>query len=367
MEEVVLKGTNGKGSERYSNLELLRIICMLAVIASHYVVNSGVEKLYDFSNITQNMLFLQLWGMWGKTAINVFVLISGYFMCTSQLNVKRFAKIYLELKFYNIAIFLIFLLLGYERLGLTAIIDTFFNVFSQVNVGFSASFLFFYLMIPFYNMLIINIDKHLHGTLILILLVMHTITSTFFFNHEVFSHVGWYITLYFIASYIRLHPLDWMNNNRICGVILAGSILLSYLGVLVVDFLGVRYGFVEYYHMTSNSNKLFALLVSVFLFLFFRNIKMGNYKIINSIASTTFGVFLIHASSDAMREFLWEKLFGVKELYNGSFFVLVGHALVAMILVFAACSVIDLLRIRFIEKPLFKILNKYDWFKKALY
>ena len=92
------------GKSRSSNLELLRIVAMLLIIAHHFVVNSGVTNCYDFSHITPNMVFLQLWGMWGKTAINVFVMISGYFMCTSKLTVKRFGKVYLEAKFYKIII-----------------------------------------------------------------------------------------------------------------------------------------------------------------------------------------------------------------------------------------------------------------------
>ena len=74
--------------QRSSNLELLRIVSMFAIVAHHFVVNSGVTANFDFNKITANMVFLQLFGMWGKTAINSFVMISGYFMCTSYLTVK---------------------------------------------------------------------------------------------------------------------------------------------------------------------------------------------------------------------------------------------------------------------------------------
>lgn len=35
---------------RSSNLELLRILLMLSLIAHHFTVNSGVTTLYDFSS-----------------------------------------------------------------------------------------------------------------------------------------------------------------------------------------------------------------------------------------------------------------------------------------------------------------------------
>lgn len=65
---------------RNSNIELLRILMMITIIAHHYVINSGITELYDFNNITGNMIFQQIFGFSGKTIINVFLLISGYFI-----------------------------------------------------------------------------------------------------------------------------------------------------------------------------------------------------------------------------------------------------------------------------------------------
>ena len=107
-----ISGSTTQG--RNSNLELLRIILMLLIVAHHFVVNSGITEVYDLKGSPVNTLFLELWGMWGKTAINVFVLISGYFMCTSKLTWKRFLKIVMEVKFYHIVMFSILLVMGYE-------------------------------------------------------------------------------------------------------------------------------------------------------------------------------------------------------------------------------------------------------------
>lgn len=60
---------------RESNIELLRILAMLAIVVHHFVWNSGVTALYSYSHISRNMEFMQLFGAWGKTGINVFALI----------------------------------------------------------------------------------------------------------------------------------------------------------------------------------------------------------------------------------------------------------------------------------------------------
>lgn len=98
-------------AHRNSNLELYRIIVMLFIVAHHYVVNSGLFQLMSESPLTVNSAFLYLFGMWGKTGINCFVLITGYFMCKSTTTINKFFKLLFEVIFYKIVIYLIFVLL----------------------------------------------------------------------------------------------------------------------------------------------------------------------------------------------------------------------------------------------------------------
>lgn len=44
---------------------------MIVIISHHYVVNSGITDLYDFNNITGNVISLQIFGFAGKAMINV--------------------------------------------------------------------------------------------------------------------------------------------------------------------------------------------------------------------------------------------------------------------------------------------------------
>jgi hypothetical protein len=340
---------------------------MLLIVAHHYVVNSGVTANYDFNHITVNMVFLQLWGMWGKTAINVFILISGYFMCTAKLTVKRFSKVFLETCFYHFIIFLILLIAGYETVGLKRIFKLVFAYIYGANNGFTSSFLMFYLFIPFYNLLLDKMTKKQFQWLLGLLLFYFTFASTFLFATAIFREATWYMVLYFVAAYIRLYPMEWMKRNRVCGPILLGSILLAYASVLVVDFVGAKLGFDSAYYMVSDSNHFLAFIIGLFAFLFFKNLNIKNSKIINKIAATTFGVLCIHASSDAMRTFLWKDLLDVSGHYSLSLPNLILYSIVSVAGVFIVCSLIDLLRIQFVEKPVFRWLDKFKWFHKELY
>lgn len=81
------------------------------IVAHHFVVNSGLTLPEGpmMSNPTDvNTLFLWLFGMWGKTGINCFLFITGYFMCKSNISLKKFVKLMLWIYLYKIVIFGIF-------------------------------------------------------------------------------------------------------------------------------------------------------------------------------------------------------------------------------------------------------------------
>jgi hypothetical protein len=84
------------------------------------------------------------------------------------------------------------------------------------------------------------------------------------------------------------------------------------------------------------------------------NIKYN--KVINTIAASAFGVLLIHANSDTMRQWLWKDTLNNVGMFNSKF--LFVHAIVSVAAVYIVCTLIDILRIRFLEKPFFKWYDK---------
>lgn len=66
--------------------------------------------------------------MFGKTAINGFTLITDYFMVNKNITLKKFLKIYLEVKFYYLLFYLIFLKSGYEPFSVKGLVKIVFNI-----------------------------------------------------------------------------------------------------------------------------------------------------------------------------------------------------------------------------------------------
>lgn len=335
---------------------------MLLIIAHHYVVNSGITDLYDFESITGNMIFLQIYGMFGKAVINCFTMITGYFMIKTGITLTKFLKMYLEVKFYYIGFYLIFLFTGYEAFSIKSLIKTFFCVIYEAGNLYTGTYIVFFLFIPFLNVLARNMSKKQYEALLFFGVCYFVIFSTFFM-HETFDFIGWMIVVYLMGAYIRLYPKKVFDSKSIAGIGLTISIALMAASIIFVDFIGVRFGFRGYYYLLSDSHKLLALICSVFAFLLFKNLKIKQSRGINKVAASTFGILLIHTNSDTMRRFLWQDLFNNVLFYNSQWLIL--QAVGAVAGTYIVCLIMDQLRMRFIERPLFSGIEKSHWVSRG--
>lgn len=354
---------NNQSVKRQSNIELLRIVGMLLIISHHYVVNSGITENLSFSQYPVNAAFLTLFGMWGKTGINIFLLISGYFMCTSSLTLRRYCKIAFEWIFYHYVIYFIMLVAGYETFSLPRILYLVFSPFIYANGSgnFTSSFLIFYLFIPFLNIFIHSAIRREYRNLVLFLLFVFTVLSTFFYNTAIFGEVFWFIAVYFIGGYLRLYPPVWAQSLQKSARLLLLSLFLCYLSVGICTLLQIRLSVpIDPRYFVQDANKLGAVLVGVFLFTTFKNLGIGYSKWINQIAATTFGILMIHANSNAWRTFMWRDLLHVDVSYALPPALLILRSLLVVAGIFICCSVLDLLRINLIEKPVFRHFEFFE-------
>lgn len=322
---------------------------MLLIVAHHYVVNSGVlESMYE-SPLEIKSIFLFIFGMWGKIGINCFVLITGYFMCKSSITVRKFLKLILEVEFYNTIIYLIFVVSGYEAISLSGIAKAILPI-TSIGTNFTGCFLMFYLCIPFLNILVRNLNEKQHLKLLGLVFFTYVFMGTMPKFSVVMNYVSWFICLYFVASYIRLYPKELFNKTKLWGISTTLLAVLCIASVLCCVWLGDKIDRRMAYYFVTDSNTFLAVCISITSFMFFKNINIKQSKIINMIASSTFGVFLIHANSDTMRRWLWQTVLDVKGVFALSTPLLMLHATLSVLAIFIICVIIDQIRIRTIER-----------------
>lgn len=345
-------------AKRDSNLELFRIITMLLIVAHHYLVNSGLT-LSD-SPVLENQLsfdtlFVYIFGAYGKIGINCFVLISGYFLCKSHITTKKFAKLLLQIMFYRVLISSIFWLTGYSTFSIKEFVLRLIPI-TSISAGFTNSFLIFYLCVPFLNVLVHNLKQKQHFYALILMGFTYVFLGSFPIFSVTMNYVSWFIVLYLIASYIRLYPNNFFQSTKFWGFMAIASFLLTALSVVACAYLGkiLNRGLPLYF--VGESNTFLALFTGLSLFMFFKNLKIKYNPFINLVASTCFGVFLIHSSSETMRTWLWKDTLKVVEVFGKSWMPL--HAILSVLGIFVICSLIDLLRIYLLEKNFFKLWDK---------
>lgn len=164
------------------------------------------------------------------------------------------------------------------------------------------------------------------------------------------NYVTWFCILFLIGSYIRLYGLFDGISTKKWGLLSIFMFVLSSCSILVLRYLN------SYpYRFVSDSNAIFAVLLSVCLFMYFKDVNIKHSKVINSLGGATFGVLLIHANSDTMRHWLWiDTLKNTEQFYSEN---LIIHAVVSTLAIFFICAIIDIIRLNYIEKPLFKYIK----------
>lgn len=342
-------------SERDSGIELFRIVTMLLIIAHHMVCNSNLYSVVESDIFNPKAIFLLCISGFGKTGINCFVMITGYFMCKSRITLKKFLKLFLEVEFYKISLYIVSVIIGVKTLSADGIFDAVFP-FRSVDNGFTSTYILFFLFIPFINILIQNMDKTTHLKLIGLLLIVYTVLPTFFASEVTFNYITWFTVVYLIAAYIRIYPCELFEKKRIWILSAVLSFVVSVISIVVCSA-GAKYliGRNLAFFFLTDSNKFLAVLTAFCGFMCFKNINIKPNRVINVIASTAFGVLLLHANG-SLKDWMWHKLIGITQIYDSSLLLL--WAIVIPILIYIVCCIIDLIRIYGLEKPFFRFYDK---------
>lgn len=343
---------------RNSNLEILRIISMIMIIAHHYAVHGFSSDMLSYG---ANRYIVDILSLGGKLGVNIFVLISGYFMVKSIFTIKKLLIVVGQTYFYALGILILFttILTPVTAINKVDIKKSIFSL-SYGSYWFVTCYVVLMILSPYINILIDNMSKKMHQRLIWVLMFVWVIVpSVFMENLWKFNELGWFVALYIIAAYIRKY-IDLTETKYRKNVILAlmSSILLV-LSVVIMGYVGQVYSIGEFLSKRrwySGLNSVLVVVLSVELLLVFLRMKKREIRIINIIASAMFGVYLIH-DNFILRPYIWRYIFKNQEMYGSQY--LIVHAICTISIIFVVCTIIDLIRKYTVEKIGIVLYDKY--------
>ena len=127
---------------RNSSIELLRIISMVMIVACHFATHSGFT--YNSHTLSIPRFWLSFIEMGGKVGVDVFILISGYFLITNKrlFNLKRLLKFWGQVFFYSAGIYCVFSAIGVIKFSPLALYSRYYLLHSAL--GGSQQFTLYY-------------------------------------------------------------------------------------------------------------------------------------------------------------------------------------------------------------------------------
>ena len=291
---------------RNSNIEILRIISMLFIVISHYTVHKGV--LNASLPISFNRILLEITTL-GNIGVILFVLISGYFMIEQKrLKFKKIISLYLQIVFYSLGIYIIFMLLGLESFSVKEFIKSVFPI-TFGAYWFMSCYMILYLLSPFINKFLNGLSRaeYLKYLLLMVFIfsILTTVTTKSFYGNELIQ----FILFYSIGAYFKKYPKNIFNNDKLNKWLLLLTSLLLVLSTVFFCIIGTR---ISIFNLRSSyffdRTSFLALLFSLSIFNIFINRKQFNNKLINIIGSCTLGIYLIH-DNFLIRSIIWSDLF----------------------------------------------------------
>ena len=196
-----------------------------------------------------------------------------------------------------------------------------------------------YLIHPYLNVLLHSFNKADYKKFLLTIFLYWSIIPTFTKSHFESSNLINFICLYSLAGYFRLWAKDFGDKKYI----FYGSIFITinFMSTILFDLLGLKFpifgkGAAYFYDMM----RPFTILAASSLLLGFRKLDVKYNKLINKLASATFGIYLIH-DNYLTRPFLWHTVFKNASFQESSY--LIPYSIAVIFIVYILCTLIELL------------------------
>ncbi len=334
---------------RQSNFELLRIIAMVMIIATHCLSSSSAFSAFQSNTIQYLILaFIQTLANYG---VNLFVLITGWFMIEkTSISVRKVVQILLNVAFYGIIIYSISVLIGINVFSLRGLIKAVFPLLFGYR-WFVLAYCVLFVLIPYINAMLRHLTQVQYGTLLIICFVLFSVWPTFLPNPPI-DHYGYsflhLIFMYILAGYGRKYIRNISSGcNLLLLLICLSCTLVLYLLPSDTVFLSTALNYKGAY------NSVFNVLSSFSIFLLFSKLSFSS-KIINVFASSAFAVFLIHGDYNIM-DFLFNDVLQIGSFYSHWYWCLV--LISDIVLIYLVCAIIDLLKRRLFDKPEKRLLD----------
>lgn len=348
---------------RNINIDILRIISMLLVVACHatihlqWMLNGNVN---NYSNAVKSLLYVTV--HLGQVGVSIFFMISGYFLCKKKFSFSRITSVVVQTLSYTLTLLVIFYLVKDASFMPVSIKEMFgqSNIFTTVVHGcipvlsnaywFITVYVVMLLLSPFINAVVSNCDHKKLTALIAIMLLFNVwaivIPYVNFFNAACYA-----VLCYILGAWVKIYGGKYkkiITVKRLLVLLIFSLLIMVIFNYVALSdnvlssllnwstkvtsdnglrFIEIIMAFVIFWKFTTYSRQIFSTKKSVLL---------------RNISATIFGVYLIHENQFVYR-FLWGNLNEVLSSFmmNVSLFIRLALTILLILGVFIVCLLIS--------------------------
>lgn len=288
------------GNNRNSSIELLRLLLMGGVIILHYVAGGG--QLLDNSVKGSGTYYLiVLMNTICVCAVDVFIIISGYYSCLSnKVSFRKVIQLIIQVIIFQLLFTIGIPIVKGDSISLSSVV---YNIIPKNY--YVTLYVSLMLLTPFLNLFIRKISKNTYKKFLIVITVLFLVEPTLaeviegmkgssIYGISTIGILGaeWgytivtFVCLYFIAAYVRKYGSIWSEKQN----------LMIYFGSLGVLFVWKLAELKNGYSLGAEHYMNPVLIVNALsVFELFRNFTF-NSKVVNYMAKGCFTIFILHAS-----------------------------------------------------------------------
>ncbi len=344
----------GQHKKRMVNIEVLRLLAMMMVVSLHYLAKGELlEKLAGPLSAKGHLAWIL--ESFSIAAVDVYVLISGYFLVETGFRCRRVISLVLQVMFYTCLLPVLLIITGILPVGEI----TFYNILqcifptNMLHYWFVSAYVLMFLFTPVLNAAVHGMKKKQLQAAIVILLIMESLSKTVIPVRLELDNLGydayWFMVVYLIAAYIRLYGIPFLERREGKGgravLCYVGACLGMYLLTMLIRGAYLLTGqFENFIESAYGYNHLLTIGAAVALFYVFKNWRTDAQGrlggLICRIAPCSFGVYLLHEQVNV--RYLWPFWLGADRC--DSAFSLLWHWAAAILTVMVIGLAVDYIR-----------------------
>ncbi len=318
------------GNGRHEGLDLLRILAMLMIVFWHFYMHALQRDLdgtgvYTFASTAvslANYAVTEWLALLCSICVNVYVLITGYFLLEKPFRFGRILRVWFQALFTGAVIVLLFCLLQPEQHHFGEILSS-LNPFRYGGYWFVKCYVRLLLVSPLLVFVAHRLSyKGYVVVLLLMVLTGTTVAADFPFGYRFPFRSGfslpWFCYLFLTGCYLRRFPLpNWASRFSVFFAVLTftaaawclpgcfhGGTLSPAVSLQVFAYNGVSY------------------FLSVLFFGCFAQLQLSSARLKGMVAAVgplTFGVYLLH-DHELVRQWLWYDGVAWQQMFGNPWF-----------------------------------------------